>query len=44
MVQSISPIRLPAILLAKTGSAEFETCVFNIPCAIHEKAVREVKD
>lgn len=41
MVQFISPIHLPAIVLAKIESSDFETClIFNIPCISLEEAKR----
>ena len=41
MVQFISPVHLPAVVLAKIDSSEFETChIFNIPCISLEEAKR----
>lgn len=41
MVQFISPAHLPAIVLAKIDSSEFETCyIFNSPCISLEEAKR----
>lgn len=41
MVQFISPIHLPAIVLAKIESSDFETClIFNIPRISLEEAKR----
>lgn len=38
MVQSISPLHLPAIILAKIDSEFKPCCIFNIPCISLEEA------